>query len=345
MTIIGLGEDGPEGLGGASRHALAEAEVVMGPARHLDLVPETGARRIPWPVPFADGLPLLECLRGQQVVVLASGDPFWFGAGSVIARRIAPSEWRALPGPSVFSLVAARLGWPLEKVVTLGLHAAPIERLRPYLARGQRLIATLRDGEAVKPLAEYLVQQGFGETRMHICEAIGGPRARLREVTADAMAFADVLHPVTVALEIEGDPAVTRASGKPDDLFETDGQITKRPVRALTLSALAPKPGERLWDIGAGTGSIAIEWLMTHPATEAVAIEARPDRAERVERNARALGQDRLQVVRGTVPEALEGLAPPDAVFVGGGLTEACLAWLVTHLGCTGWPDSSSSPS
>ena len=333
LTIVGLGEDGLSGLPGASQEALAAAEIVMGAERHLALLPEIEAERVVWPVPFADGLPVLKGLSGRRVVVLASGDPFWFGAGSVIAREFAPEEWRALPGPSVFSLVAARLGWPLEAVTCMGLHAAPLTRLRPHLNARQRLIVTLRDGASVKELAPYLKELGHGTARCYVLEALGGPRERLRAGFAKDIDFDDAAHPVVVALDMaDTDPGLAKASGQPDALFDTDGQITKRPVRALTLSALAPRPGDLLWDIGAGSGSIGIEWLMAHPTCKAIAIEARADRAVRVRANADRLGQDRIEMIEGAAPEVLKGLAAPDAVFLGGGLTVACLEWLWAEL-------------
>jgi precorrin-6Y C5,15-methyltransferase (decarboxylating) len=337
LTILGLGEDGPEGLPAASHAALAAAEVVMGAARHLALLPDLTAEIIEWPVPFAEGIPQLLALRGRRVVMLASGDPFWFGAGTSVTRHLAPGEWRALPAPSTFSHAAARLGWPLEDTVCLGLHAAPLTRLRPHLAPGTRLIVLLRDGAAVTDLAAWLVAQGAGATQMTVMEALGGPRERVRATQADGFALTDVAHPVAVALEIVGaGPVPHRACGQPDSLFDHDGQITKRPIRALTLSALAPRAGERLWDIGSGSGSIAIEWLLADPACQAVAIEADAGRADRLRANADRLGMDRLVLVRGRAPEALAGLPAPDAVFIGGGLSPDLLAalWPVLPPGC-----------
>lgn len=333
LTIIGVGEDGLEGLAPASHAALAAAEVVMGSARHLALVPGFGGERITWPVPFAEGLPLLQGLRGRRVAVLASGDPFWFGAGSVIARTMAPGEWRALPAPSTFSLAAARLGWPLERTLCLGLHAAPLPRLRPHLAPGERALVLLRDGTAVTELATYLCGQGFGASRLWVMEALGGPRERVRERRADALVSDDFAHPLCVALEVAGPGGVLAcASGRADSLFAHDGQITKRPVRALALSALAPRPGEHLWDIGGGSGSIAIEWLLSHPTLTATSIEAQPERAARIRANAAALGVDRLQVVEGNAPAALDGLPPPQVVFIGGGLSPELLVDLEQRL-------------
>jgi len=332
LTILGLGEDGPAGLTDASREALAAEEVVMGPPRHLALVPDCGAERVAWPVPFAEGVAELMALRGRRVVVLASGDPFWFGAGTVLARHLQPGEWRALPGLSVFSVAAARLGWGLEGVACLGLHAAPLQRLRPWLTPGWRAIVTLRDGAAVGDLARWLAGEGFGDSALWVLESLGGPRERVRKVTAGACDLDDVHHPVAVALEVAGaGTTMGRASGRADAWFENDGQLTKRPVRALALSALAPRAGELLWDIGAGSGSIGIEWMLADPACRAIGVEADPDRAARARENAARLGVA-LSVVEARAPEGLADLPLPDAVFVGGGTAPALFEALFARL-------------
>ncbi len=318
-----------------------------------------------WPVPFGEGITRVLGLRGQRVVMLASGDPFWFGAGSVITRHLRREEWHALPGVSVFSLAASRLGWALETTLCLGLHAAPLTRLRPYLAPGNRAIVLLRDGDAVSQLAGWLDGLGFGGSSLHVMQALGGPGERLRRTTAGRFAMDGIAHPVCVGLALAGmgvgvgdgadegvgedvdegvsagvgDDAdegvgavITLASGRCDALFDSDGQITKRPMRALTLSALAPRHGEHLWDIGAGSGSIAIEWLLGHRSTRATAIEARADRARRMRGNGDRLGVDRLHIVTGEAPAVLPGLERPDAVFIGGGLSPELLIWLQAHL-------------
>ena len=415
LTIVGIGEDAPDGLSRASRAALQAAEVIMGAPRHLALIPDNGARRIPWPVPFADGLAILDTLRGQAVAVLASGDPFWFGAGSVLAQRYAAREWRALPALSSFTLAAAELGWPLEQTTCLGLHAAPLSRLAAHLAPGARLIVLLRDGDALGALADLLCARGFGATSVTVLEALGGPRQRVTRFTAQAGVSGRCAHPLCAALHVcahgdgaragdragaqtedragtqagdragaqagdragaqagaqagdragaqaedragaqaedragaqagseaggdgsgaaraEAGPALHCASGQPDALFDSDGQLTKRPLRALTLSALAPQPGELLWDIGGGSGSIAIEWLLSAASTQAVSIEARRERARRIGANARRLGAARLQVVHGRAPRALAGLPEPQAVFIGGGLSDALLEAVLAML-------------
>lgn len=328
-----MGEDAPDGLPPASLAALGAAEIVMGPTRHLGLLPKITAECIVWPVPFADGIAQLLSLRGQRVVVLASGDPFWFGAGSSIARHLAPGEWTALPGPSTFSLVAARMGWAQERTECRGLHAAPLDRLRPALAAGVPMIVLLRDGAAVRDLAGYLCDAGFGASHLAIFESVGGPRERRTDAKAVELPDIGFAHPVCAAVQVGGDgAALPLATGRPDAWFDSDGQMTKRPVRALTLSALAPRPFQHLWDIGGGSGSVAIEWLLAHPSIRATTIEPRADRAARIAQNAARLGVDRLTVVQGTAPEALAGLPSPDAVFIGGGLSRALLDWLAAHL-------------
>ncbi len=330
LSIIGVGEDGLNGLTTASRSALDQAEIVFGGPRHLELA-EVGARGRPWPVPFSI-TPVLE-LRGRRVAVLASGDPFWHGAGGTLAAHLAPEEWHVFPSPSTFSLAAARLGWRLEEVVCLGLHAAPFEQLVPVLSPGVKALCLLRDGDAPAALAAWLTARGFGPSALHVLEALGGPRERLRNATAQDFNLTGTAAPVAVAIDTAGDKGLPRTAGLPDELFASDGQITKRPIRALTLSALAPRPGETLWDIGAGSGSVSIEWLLAAPATRAIALEPRADRCANIHRNGEAFGLvHRIDTVEGTAPESLAGLPTPDAVFIGGGASEAVLQFLWDHL-------------
>lgn len=275
-----------------------------------------------------------EC-RGQKTVALVSGDPSWFGAGDLIAGWLEPGEVCVLPGVAVFSLAAARLGWQVQNVRCRAHHAAGFDRLWPEMGRGRKFIVTLRDGAGVRALADWLIAQGFGRSRMVVMEALGGPRERVRETLAEKLDFDDAVHPVVVAFEVDGSgPVLTCASGRADDLFDHDGQITKQPVRALTLAALAPRPGERLWDIGAGSGSVSLEWLMAAPDTSAVAFELRQDRGETIEGNARKLGLSHrdFSLVTGEAPACLDDLAFPDAVFIGGGLGHGLLAWLEAEL-------------
>lgn len=320
LTIIGLGEDGPDGLSPASRAALDVATVIFGGPRHLALV-EAGDKGQPWPVPF-DPTPVL-AHRGRSTVVLASGDPFWFGAGGSLMAHLAPGEWVSHPAPSTFQLAANRLGWRLEEVQCLGLHAAPFVRLRPVLGRGVRVICTLRDGAAVPELAEWLAANGHPNARLTVLERLGGPLERV----TPGLPAGRIAAPVTAAIEAT-DPGLPGASGLPDDLFRHDGQITKRPVRALTLSALAPRAGEVLWDIGAGSGSIGIEWLLAGGA-RVEALEADPTRAARARGNVESFGlSHRHRPTEARAPEGLEDLPRPDAVFIGGGASDALLSRL-----------------
>ena len=323
LTLIGLGEDGPASLSPASHEALQSAEVIFGGPRHLAMV-AAGGRGQPWPVPF-DLAPVL-ALRGRPVVVLASGDPFWFGAGGSLMAELSAGEWVSHPALSSFQLAASRLGWRLEDCLCLGLHAAPFARLRPVLGRGVRVICTVRDGAAVAELGLWLRENGHAEAHLTILERLGGPHERIRRAALTDLP-GDVTAPVLVAIEATS-PGLPGASGLPDDLFQHDGQITKRPVRALTLSALAPRPGERLWDIGAGSGSAGIEWLLAGGA-RVDALEADPVRAARARDNAAAFGLGhRHHLILSRAPEGLGSLPKPDAVFIGGGANADLLACL-----------------
>ncbi|WP_447928699.1 precorrin-6y C5,15-methyltransferase (decarboxylating) subunit CbiE [Vreelandella sp. EE27] len=332
LTLIGWGESGTAGLTAASRAKLDAAEVVFGARRHLRVLPPLDGEVREWPVPFADGVPVLLAERGRRVVMLVSNDPFWFGAGTSLARHLAPNEWQALPAPSTFSLAAARLGWGLERCTCLGLHATPLTRIRRHLQPGQRLIVLLRDAAAVAELAALITRFGFADSRLTVLEALGGDAERVRVIDVSSVP-GDIAHPVAVALEVAGPgPALPLTPGLADTFFEHDGQITKQAARALTLAALAPCPGERLWDIGAGSGSIAIEWLLAHPENQAVGFEQHPARAARARRNAENLGVDWLEVKEGKAPEVMNQAPPPDAVFIGGGLTQALLEALWERL-------------
>lgn len=323
LSIIGINEDGLSGLTGASRDALLAAEIVFGGPRHLALA-QVGARGREWPVPFSVA-PVLEC-RGRKVAVLASGDPFWHGAGGSLMPHLAAGEWVSHPAPSTFSLAANLLGWRLEDTACLGLHAAPLERLVPVLTPGSRAICLMRDAAAVAELAAWLVDRGFGSATLWVMEALGGPDARLRKTPAKAYALNDLRTPVAVAIATQDAPHTERPTtpGLPDDTFAHDGQITKSAVRALTLSALAPRRGERLWDLGAGSGSVSVEWCLAGGVASAV--ERNTDRAANIRANAARFGvADRLHLTEGTALASLATLPAPDAVFVGGGLDAALL--------------------
>ena len=322
LTLIGIGENGVAGLTGPARAALDRAEVVFGGARHLALA---GVAGCDWPVPF-DVAPVL-ALRGRRVVVLASGDPFWHGAGGSLEPHLRAGEWISHPGLSTFQLAANRLGWRLEDTVCLGLHAAPFARLRSVLSGATRAICLLRDAAAPAALAAWLVQHGFGTAAMTVLEALGGPAERVRATSAQRFDLTGTAAPVAVALHTAQGLGLPRCAGLPDDAFAHDGQITKAAIRAVTLSALAPRPGAHLWDIGAGSGSVSVEFVLA--GGRATAVEMRGDRVANICRNALAFGvEHRMVVVEGAAPDALTGLAPPDAVFVGGG----CDAALLIHL-------------
>ena len=327
LTVVGIGEDGVAGLGDEAKRAISAASHVFGGKRHLTLAADLirGAAR-PWPTPFDSEMRDVVALRGENVCVLASGDPFLHGVGVTLARAVPSTEMRVLPAPSAFSLAASRLGWALQDVETVSLHGHAIDLIRPLLQPGARIIALTSDGEAPASIARLLADSGFSASRLTVLEALGGGSERLSTAIAESFKLENINPLNVLALEIESSSqarVLPLVSGLADDLFEHDGQITKREIRAVTLSTLAPRRGELLWDIGSGSGSISIEWMLCHPSLRAIAIEHNVERADRIARNASACGVPGLEVIRGAVPEAFAGLPTPDVIFVGGGGSDA----------------------
>ncbi|HEX6352704.1 precorrin-6y C5,15-methyltransferase (decarboxylating) subunit CbiE [Actinophytocola sp.] len=322
ITVVGIGADGWRGLSAAAQEALSAAEVVIGSSRQLGLLPDSDATRVAWPSPMLPAVePLMAEHDGRHVCVLASGDPMFFGVGGTLARLLGAGALRVIPHPSSVSLACARLGWLVEDVEVVSLVGRPVESL--LVLPNRRVLVLSAGAETPTKVAELLRSRGFGPTPMTVLEDLGGPGERRHDGTAATWSGqAGALN--VIALDCRAAPGVTplgRTPGLPDDAFDHDGQLTKREVRAITLAALAPLPGQLLWDVGAGSGSVAIEWLRTHPSCAAVAVESRPERAARITANAQALGVPGLTVVHGRAPEALADLPSPDAVFVGGGVS------------------------
>ncbi len=326
LTIVGIGEDGLDGLGEEARRHIAAAEIVFGGRRHLTLADAAISGEVrPWPTPFDAAMTEVVALRGRRICVLASGDPFCHGVGVTLSRHIGPDEMRVLPAPSAFSLAASRLGWALQDIETVSLHGRPVDLIRPLLQPGARILALTSDADGPAAVADLLATTGFGASRLMVLEALGGPDERVRPALAENFDLANINPLNVLALEIESvreARVLPLSPGLDDALFEHDGQITKREIRAVTLSALAPRRGELLWDIGAGAGSVAIEWLLRHPSMRAIAIEGVAERAARITRNAATCGVPALAVIEGEAPMAIAGLPAPDAIFVGGGGSE-----------------------
>ena len=323
LTVVGIGEDGFKGLGRNARHALLRATRIIGAQRQLDLLPVCirGERAL-WPSPFS--LAPVLARRGEPVCVLASGDPMFYGVGASLARQVAADELLILPAPSSVSLAAARLGWPLQEVVTLSVVARPLAALIAHLASGVRLLVLSNDGSSPASIASLLTASGFGPSRLSVFEHLGGAHEQRIDGLAQAWRDVTVADLNLVAIECVADAQTVRLSrlaGLPDAAFKHDGQLTKRDVRAMTLARLAPMPGELLWDVGAGSGSIGIEWMRAHPSCRALAIEADEGRQGLIEHNRDVLGVPGLQLIRGKAPDALQGLEAPDAIFIGGGVT------------------------
>lgn len=325
LRIVGLGAEGWDGLSPAARELVESATLLVGGRRHLEAVPPVaGQERMAWPSPLHDAFDTILGRRGEPVCVLGTGDPFWYGIGATLARHLDPAEMRVVPHASAFSLAAARMGWSLQEAACVSVHGRALERVIPELHDGARLLVLSWDGTTAAALADLLRERGFGRSRMTVLERMGAADEARHTAIAQAWDRPRTADLNTIAIDCVADAdafAVAAAPGRPDAGFAHDGQITKSEVRAVTLSLLAPGRNEYLWDIGAGSGAVGIEWMLSHPGNRAVAIEARDDRIARIGANARSFGVPELECVQGRAPAALADLATPDAVFVGGGLT------------------------
>ena len=334
LSIIGIGEDGAGGLSPVARGLIEAAELVVGGQRHLALAQaHIGGRALPWPSPMTDGIAEIVSARGRPVAVLASGDPFHYGVGKQLAAAIAPHEFLCLPQPSAFSLAASRMGWAVQDTALVTLHGRTLEGIVRHLHPRAKVLALSWDETTPALLAQFLTARGMGRSRLTVLEALGGPGERVRATIAADFDLSGIAPLNTIAVEVAADakaPVIPYAAGLDDALFESDGQLTKREIRAVTLSALAPRHGELLWDIGLGAGSVAIEWLLCHPSLQAIGVENNPERADRALRNAATLGVPDLQVVRGEAASKLADLPRPDAIFLGGAVSDDALfaaAW------------------
>lgn len=327
LTLIGIGEDGPAGLGDEAKRLIASAPVVFGGSRHIELMqPLIKGEAQTWLSPFEKSVEAVLARRGTPIVVLASGDPFFYGVGATLSRQIPASEMTVIPAPSSFSLAASRLGWPLQDVTILSLHGRPIDLIRPHLHPGRKILALTSDGKGPADLASLLLASGFGPSTLTVLEALGGPHEKISRQKAADFALADISDLNICGMEVEADEGariLPVSAGLADELFEHDGQITKREIRAMTLSALAPRRDELLWDIGAGSGSIGIEWMLADPSLRAIAIEASSERVARIRRNAGTFGVPGLTIIEGKAPGALASLPTPNAIFIGGGGSDA----------------------
>jgi precorrin-6B C5,15-methyltransferase / cobalt-precorrin-6B C5,C15-methyltransferase len=328
LAVVGIGEDGLAALAPAGRALVETAEVLVGGERHLGMVPVGCAERLIWERPLERTIDAIAARRGRNVAVLASGDPLWHGVGVTLVRRFPPEEMTIVPQPSAFSLAAARLGWPVADCAMITLHGRPLDTLRLHLAPGRRVLALSENGDTPRAVAQLLTRLGWGPSRFIVFSHLGGAREAVVEEQAHSWGDRRVSDLNTIAIACHaaaGARALPHLAGLPDDVFEHDGQLTKREIRAATLAALAPLAGETLWDVGAGCGSIAIEWLRGGDARSAIAIERSPPRAAIIARNAASLGVPGLRIVNGSAPEALGGLPPADAIFVGGGVGDKAL--------------------
>ena len=341
LTVIGIGEDGLDGLGDLAWSLIAEAEVIYGGARHLAMIPDdlaNGAEMRGWPTPFSSAIKALEGLRGTPVIVLASGDPMYFGIGGTLSRHFQGNDMRCLSFPGSFSLAASRLGWPLDRTAKLTIHGRSIKTLLPHYLPGARLLVLSRDGASPKEVACQLCARGIADAELTILEHLGGEAERIISTHASILAereesdrFAD-LNVLAIALPAHLQNWYPIQPGLPDEAFEHDGKMTKRDIRASALAKLMPHPGGLLWDVGTGCGSVAIEWMRSHRTCRAIGIEPQEKRRTLARHNAECLGVPSFKLIADTAPAGLKGQDAPDAVFIGGGLSYEVVAYCLDAL-------------
>ncbi len=328
ITVVGLGEEGLDGLSPTIRGLIETAQVLVGGDRHHEKVPEFTGERLTWEAGFGAALDEVENHRGKRIVVLASGDPMNFGVGSTLARRFGAKALTVYPVPGAYSLAAARMGWSIPDCRLVTIHGRPLEVLNLYLSPGARLLVLSRDGGSPAAAAALLSAQGYGPSKITVLEHLGGPGENRIEGVASHWRQGPAADLNTLAIDCridDGTTPLSRTPGLPDEAFEHDGQLTKRDIRAATLAALQPLPGQTLWDVGGGSGSVAIEWLRLGNNRRAVAFERDPDRAARIARNAANLGTPGLKIIDGAFPGSMPGSmadGDPDAIFIGGGVSE-----------------------
>jgi precorrin-6Y C5,15-methyltransferase (decarboxylating) len=326
LNVIGVGEDGLEALPRALQALIERAELIVGGERHLAMATHARAEKKSWTSPLSLTIDDIWSRRGRPVVVLATGDPMHFGIGVSLAKRVPADEMAVYPHISAFSLAAARMRWPLADTECLTIHGRPLDLLAGAVAPGRKLLLLSHDGTSPAEVARRLGELGYGSSELTVLEHMGGQRERIYAGRADAWAHpraADLNTLAVLCRATDSARALSLSSGLPDEAFQHDGQLTKCEIRAATLSALRPLPGQLLWDVGAGSGSIAIEWLRIHHSLSAIAIESDEARQALIEANAANLGMPHLKLVKGTAPQAYDGLADPDAIFIGGGLGDA----------------------
>ena len=331
LHIVGIGEDGMSGLTPATRAVVEAAEVIVGGERHQKLADGLNVERIEWPSPFDALIETLRRMRGRRVVVLASGDPLWFSVGARIGRSIDPGEIIYHPQVGAFQLAAARMGWSMADVETLTVHGRPVEQMIAFIQPDVRLLILTTGAETPGQIAAFLAERGFGGSRMTVLAAMGGAdEARFDGLAGGWNHEVPAFNTLAVECVAAGDAALLpRVPGLADELFQSDGTMTKQEVRAVTLAKLMPMRGALLWDIGTGCGSVAVEWMRGARYARAIGIEPRADRRAMAAANALALGTPKLELIDGEAPGVLAGLPAPDAIFVGGGLTDGVFeaAW------------------
>lgn len=323
ITIIGINHDDTSTLNKFAIKALNESEIIFGAKRHLKTVKEFKNKCYTLLIPLERTIQELKKNKGRKIVLLVSGNAFWFGLGSLVSQNFKSKDWQCIQAPSSFSLASSEMGWTMENTLFFGLHAKNNEILRPFMAPKVKFIILLKEGKSVQKLTDFFTVNGFGDSEFTILESLGYKNFRKRHTIARSNNIQNINHPVCVAIETKGKGLrIPKNTGKPDNIFLNDGQLTKQYIRSITLSSLSPTPFEHLWDLGSGSGSIAVEWLLSESTTTATAIEKNKERVNFIYKNCQKFGIDRICIFNDDIEKVLKKLKKPDAIFIGGGLNE-----------------------
>ena len=328
LKVVGIGENGLEGLSPAARQRVESAEILFGGKRHLEMIPGTQAKKIPWAKRMREAVPKILEWKGSNIVVLASGDPMCYGSGTKLLRHLDVGEVEIFPALNSFSLACSRMGWSLPDVETMTIHGRPLSMLHPYLYPGAKIICLSEDASSPAGAARLLTERGFGSSIITVLENMGGAKENMFSGEAKNWNHPEGSPLNTLAIECRADQnpdLLSRSSGLPDSAFEHDGKMTKQEVRSQVLSKLMPFPDHLLWDLGAGCGSVAIEWMRSHSNCDAIAVERSEERIRMIRNNADALGTPMLRTIHGEIPTILGELPKPDAIFLGGGISPESL--------------------
>ena len=323
--VIGVAEGGIASLPAEIRDRLAGMDLVVAAPRFRDGLPD-GPETIDWPSPFSDIFNVLSDNPDKSVALLTTGDPMWYGAGASLVRELGPDGCEVVPAVSGLQHAAARLGWPMAGCRVVSIHGRPVSGLVSALHPRARLLLIAQDGGSPMAAAKLLAARGYGAARMHVLAHLGGSDEARIDGTADGWTHDRVPDFHIIGIECPDAGLVPHGLAAPDSSFDNDGKLTKRDARASALAKLAPFPGAVLWDIGSGSGAVAVDFLRNAPRGIAYAVDRNQTQLDRGNANAVTHGVTGFKPICGDAAEQIASLPRPDAVFIGGGMSEQVIS-------------------